>query len=497
MQAPRRRSWVRVRLKTRPQGDPNRDARPQGASLASEVRGQAGERGRRSEDWRMLLGTQRINGRGALEIGGCDTVELAREFGTPLYVVDEECLREACRGYRRAFESRWPKVLITFSGKALMTMAVCRIAEEEGLGLDVSSGGELHTGLRAGFPAARILLHGNNKSRAELEMAVSEGVGRVVVDHPGEIDVLQEVAQGRGEMVEVLLRVSPGVAADTHTHIQTGKVDTKFGLAIAGGAAREGAGKALSAANLRLRGIHCHIGSQILELGPFRQAAEMMVDFAAELRDAFGVTVEDLDLGGGLGVRYLPDQEPPPLDEYAEAVVGAVGAKCEEHGLARPRLIQEPGRSLVGEAGTTLYTVGAVKEIPAVRTYVSVDGGLSDNPRPALYEARYDAIVANKAREPRTSRVTVSGKHCETDTLIADLAAPEMAPGDILAVQTTGAYNYSMASNYNRLPRAAMVLVGGGGAEIIVERETLDDLVRMDRMPGRLRGGGERMMGQR
>ncbi len=437
----------------------------------------------------MLLGTQRINGKGALEIGGCDTVELAREFGTPLYVLDEDYFRDTCRRYRAAFESRYPEVEISFSGKAFMATAVCRIVDQEGLSLDVSSGGELYTGLRAAFPPARILLHGSNKSREELAMAADAGVGRVVLDNLPEVYLLQEVAAEKSKTVDVLLRVTPGVRADTHTHIQTGEVDTKFGFSMVGGAARQGAAAALNARNLEFRGIHCHIGSQIFDLAPFRQAAEMMVDFAAQLRQEVGCVVEELDLGGGLGVRYLPEDEPPSLEEYAEAVTAAVRARCEKHGFPLPKLLQEPGRCLVGEAGTTLYTVGVVKDIPGVRTYVSVDGGMSDNPRPALYDARYDAIVANKATEPRTTKVTVSGKHCETDTLIADLEAPEMAPGDILAVQTTGAYNYSMASNYNRLPRPAVVLLSDGRAELIAERETLDDLVRLDRMPDHLRPG--------
>ncbi len=436
----------------------------------------------------MLLGTQQINGDGTLEIGGCDTLELARTFGTPLYVLDEGFLREKCREYRRAFESRCPRVHISFSAKVFTTMAVCRIVEQEGLGLDVSSGGELLTGLGAGFPPERILMHGNNKSRRELELAISHRVGRIGIDSLAEVDAVQEAAAAQGAAVDVLVRVTPGVAADTHTHIETGKVDTKFGLAIAGGAAKEGIERALKAPNLRLRGINCHIGSQIMELGPFVEAAGLMVELAAQLHDELGYVVEDLDLGGGLGVRYLPSDRPPTLDEYAEAVAGEVAARCREHDLALPRLMVEPGRSLAGECGTTLYTVGVVKEIPGVRTYVAVDGGMSDNPRPALYDARYDAIVANRAREPRTTKVTVAGKHCETDTLIVDLEAPEIVPGDILAVQTTGAYNYSMASNYNRLPRPAAVLVMHGKADVIVERESIEDLVRLDRVPGRLHG---------
>lgn len=435
----------------------------------------------------MLLGTQRINGKGILEIGGCDAVKLARRFGTPLYVLDEDCLRENCRSYRRAFESRYPNVLVAFAGKAFLTAAVCRIVAQEGLGLDVASAGELHTALKVGFPAERILMHGNNKSPQEVEMAVGHGVGRVVVDSLEEIGTLQAAAEKAGVVLGVLLRVTPGVQVNTHTHIQTGKVDTKFGLCIVDGAAREGVARALASPNLRLHGTHCHIGSQILELAPFREAAEMMVDFAVELREAHGLTIGDLDLGGGVGVHYRPEDQPPSLEEFAEVVTQAVRARCERHGLPLPRLIQEPGRRLVGEAGTTLYTVGVVKGIPGVRTFVSVDGGLSDNPRPALYDAKYDAIVANKADRPRTETVTISGKHCETDTLIADLQVPELAPGDTLAVQTTGAYNYSMASNYNRLPRPAVVLVSGGRADLIVRRESLADLVRCDRVPARLR----------
>jgi diaminopimelate decarboxylase len=329
-------------------------------------------------------------------------------------------------------------------------------------------------------------MHGSNKSPQEVEMAVSQKVGRIGIDSMGEVDVLQQIAAQHGATVDVLIRTAPGVAADTHTHIQTGKVDTKFGLAIVSGAAREGVERTLEAPNLRLRGINCHIGSQILDLQPFVEAARLMTDFAAELRDELGYVVEDLDLGGGLGVRYLPSDRPPAVDAYAEAVTGEVRARCREHELPLPRLILEPGRSLVGECGTTLYAVGVVKEVAGVRTYVSVDGGMSDNPRPALYDAQYDAIVANKALEPRTRKVTVSGKHCETDTLIVDLGTPEVAPGDILAVQTTGAYNYSMASNYNRLPRPAAVLVADGHADVIVERESIEDLVRLDRMPARL-----------
>ncbi len=435
----------------------------------------------------MLLGTQRISDAGVLQIGGCSAVELAREFGTPLYVVDEQCLRETCRQYLRAFQSRYPNSHISFSSKVFTTMAICRIVEEEGLGVDVSSGGELHTALAAGVAPSKIVMHGNNKSPEEMEMAVVSGVGRIGIDCLEEIDALQRIAAAQGATADVLVRVAPGVDADTHTHIQTGKVDTKFGFAIVGDAAKQAASLVVEAPNLTLRGINCHIGSQILTTRPFVEAAEMMVDFAAQLHSELGYTVEDLDLGGGLGVRYLPSEAVPSLDGYAEAVTDAVKGACEKRRLPLPRLIQEPGRRLIGECGTTLYTIGVVKEIPGVRTYVAVDGGLSDNPRPALYGAKYSALVASKADQAPTRTVRVSGKHCETDTLIEELEVPEVAPGDILAVQTTGAYNYSMASNYNRLPRPAAVLVVDGCAEIIVEREALEDLMRLDRIPERLR----------
>jgi diaminopimelate decarboxylase len=437
----------------------------------------------------MLLGTQRINAEGVLEIGGCSAVALAEQFGTPLYLLDEACLRDTCRRYRAAFESRYPRAHISFSSKVFTTMAVCRIVAQEGLGVDVSSGGELYTALQAGLSPDLIVMHGNNKSSREMEMAVSHHVGRIGIDCVEEIEALQRVASSYDTVVDILIRIAPGVSADTHTHIQTGRVDTKFGLPIVDGAAKEAVAKALKAPNLRLRGINCHIGSQILDTGPFVQAAEMMVGFAAELRSELGYTIEDLDLGGGLGVRYLPEDQPPSLDGYAEAVTGAVKASCARHGLPLPRLLQEPGRSIIGEAGVTLYTIGVVKDIPGIRTYVAVDGGLSDNPRPSLYGAPYSAIVANKASRPLTRTVTVSGKHCETDTLIPDLGVPDIEPGDILAVQTTGAYNYSMASNYNRFPRPAVVAVAEGRADIIVERETLEDLIGQDRIPPRLQVG--------
>ncbi len=434
----------------------------------------------------MLLGTQRINGSGRLEIGGCDAVELARRFGTPLYVMEEATFRGACQAYRKAFASRWPNHVVSFSGKAFLNLASCKIVEQEGLWLDVCSRGELHTALQAGFPASRLIVHGNNKSAEEIRAALETNTALTVVDSLWELEVLNEIAGEMGRRPEILLRLSPGVDVDTHTHIRLGQVDTKFGLSITCGQALEGVKKALALPHLDLRGIHCHIGSQILELRPFIEATEMMVDFLAQVKAETGKELADLDLGGGLGARYLASQQPPTVEAYAQAVTETLRSRLARHGLGEVRLLLEPGRGLVAEAGTTLYSVGAIKDIPGVRKYVSVDGGLSDNPRPALYDAKYEVIVANKAALPPAEVVTVAGKHCETDILVWDVDLPTIAPGDILAVQTTGAYNYSMASNYNRFARPAVALVKDGQADIIVERESLSDLVRCDRIPPRL-----------
>lgn len=434
----------------------------------------------------MLSGTQRINDRGHLEIGGCDAVELARQFGTPLYVLDEDLLREACRAYKQSFSRRLEAVEICYAGKALLTTAICRIVEQEDLGLDVASAGELYTALQAGFPTSRIKMHGNYKSDVEIRMALESQVGRIVIDSLSEIDRLAAAADALGRQAEVLIRVTPGIKVQTHSYIATGHLDTKFGLSMASSAAMDAVARCLQGPQLVLKGIHCHIGSQIFGLDSFARATELMVEFMAKVRDTYGVELPELDMGGGLGIAYTSEDTPPSTDELAEVIADSLLASTAAHRLSVPKLILEPGRSIVGPAGLTLYTVGPVKEIPGVRTYVAVDGGLSDNPRPALYGAEYEAIVANKADQPRTMPVRVAGKHCETDTLIPEIALQPVEEGDILAVFCTGAYNYAMASNYNRFPRPAMVLVKDGKAELIVERESLDDLVRQDRIPARL-----------
>ncbi len=436
----------------------------------------------------MLLGTQRINAQGHLEIGGCDTVELVREFGTPLYVMDEASIRGKCRSLRAAYETRYPNSLMLFATKAFMNLAICRMMAEEGMGLDLSSGGELYTAVQAGFPMERTYLHGNNKSVWELELALQSGVGRIVLDNEREAELLNGIAGGLGKTQDVMLRVTPGIKPQTHSFIQTGQIDSKFGLGISTGCALAGLRVIAGLPKLRLVGLHCHIGSNIMGLDSFEMAARMMVRFAAQLRDELGLTLQELNLGGGVGVRYKSDDQPPSPEAYADAVINGLHEEIEKYGLPHPRLLQEPGRAIVGEAGTTLYTIGTIKDVPGVRRYVSVDGGLSDNPRPALYDAKYEALVANKPEAPITQQVTVAGKHCECDNLIFDLPLPEVASGDILAVQTTGAYNYSMSSNYNRFTRPAVVLVNDGQADLIVKRETLDDVLSHDVIPARLTG---------
>ncbi|MGB9619980.1 MAG: diaminopimelate decarboxylase [Armatimonadota bacterium] len=439
----------------------------------------------------MLLGTQQINDRNHLEIGGCDTVELAAEFGTPLYVVDEALIRGNCRAYRSAFARHYGDSAIAYAGKAFIVTAMCALAKQEGLWLDVASAGELYTAANANFPADRILMHGNFKTPAELEMALDYGVGFVVVDSFVEIDALGAVAKAAGKTQPILLRCNPGVDPHTHRLISTGQEDSKFGFNIRDGSAMRAAKRALEMPGLDLRGVHCHIGSQLFDLTPYTESAPVMTQFIRQVRDETGAELAVLDLGGGLGVRYLEEHKPPSIEQFAETVSTAVISAAASAELDRPMLIVEPGRSIVGEAGTTLYTVGPIKEVdiaepPGRRTYLAVDGGLSDNPRPALYDAVYSALIANRAGDAPSRSYTVSGRHCETDLLIPSVRLPEAHTGDLLAVQTTGAYNFSMASNYNRFARPAVVFVADGKADLVVRRETLDDLVRCDLLPDRL-----------
>ncbi|OLN27762.1 diaminopimelate decarboxylase [Desulfosporosinus metallidurans] len=435
-----------------------------------------------------LHGTQLVNEQGHLEIGGCDTVELAKQFGTPLYIMDEAQIRTICRQYHSSFVEGLKNTEVIYASKAFSTLAMCRIIDEEGLGLDVVSGGELYTALQANFPVAHIYFHGNNKSREELAMAIKAGVGRIVVDNFYEMNIINELAQEMNLRVEVLLRVTPGIEAHTHEYIQTGQIDSKFGFTLPDGTADQAIDLALSYSNLVVKGIHAHIGSQIFELDSFRHEVQIMIDYMADTLKRTAYHLEELNLGGGFGIYYVSGDEPAQIADYAKAVQDALENACEKQNFPRPKIIIEPGRSIVGTAGTTLYTIGSIKEIPGIRKYVAVDGGMADNPRPALYQARYEAVLANRAKEEATETVSVTGKCCESgDMLIWDIDLPKAESGDLIAVSCTGAYNYSMSSNYNRLTRPGVVLVESGQADVIVKRETHADLLRNDVLPARLK----------
>ncbi|MFZ5591125.1 MAG: diaminopimelate decarboxylase [Bacillota bacterium] len=433
-----------------------------------------------------LQGTMQAGANGHLYIGGCDVVELARQFGTPLYIIDEACFRDNCRQYYQAFTARYGAQVI-YAAKTLLTLAICKIVQQEGLGLDVVSGGELYTALKAGFPMERVYFHGNNKSHAELKMALDAGVGRFMVDNLYELHLLNRLAGEKGMQAGVILRITPGIEAHTHEYIKTGQIDSKFGLAIQTGQAAEGVREALDCPHIDLVGLHCHIGSQIFELESYTHAAEVMMDFAGQMKKETGWMPAELDLGGGLGIYYVAGDAPQPVSRYADCVAEVLKQKARQYEMPVPTLLVEPGRSISGPAGSTIYTVGAIKEIPGIRKYVAVDGGMGDNPRPALYQSRYEACLANKIDRPAEEKVSIAGKCCESgDMLIWDIELPRVEAGDILLVSCTGAYNYTMSMNYNRLPRPAMVLVNNGKADLILERETYADLIRNDLIPERL-----------
>ncbi len=423
-----------------------------------------------------------INKNGHLTIGGMDTVELAAKYGTPLYVLDENKIRQNCRDYVRSIQEDYEgRGLVLYASKTLSCLEMCRIVESEGMGLDVVSGGEIYTALKAGFPPEKMYFHGNNKTHDELVFAVDNGIGRIVVDNLTELKTLDSVAKSRGKTVKIFFRIKPGIDAHTHDFIRTGQIDSKFGLAIETGEASQAIKEAAGMNNIELCGLQCHIGSQIFELEPFELAARVMVDFMALVRDETGIVISELNLGGGFGIKYSESDRPVPYGDYMRRVSVAVKESCAAHNLETPFVLIEPGRSITGPAGLTLYTVGAVKNIPGVRTYVSIDGGMGDNPRYILYQAKYEIVCANKADQPRDSVITLAGKCCESGDLIQENApVQQLEAGDIVAVLSTGAYNYSMASNYNRIPRPPIVAVKDGESRVIVKRESYEDLVRND-----------------
>lgn len=434
----------------------------------------------------LLPLTATANAADRLEIGGCDVVELVQQFGSPLYVLDETTVRTACQQYRDTLQRCYPgESLVLYASKAWNCLAVCALVAAEGLGIDVVSGGELYTALQAGVPAERLYLHGNNKSIDELQLAIAAAC-TIAVDNWLELKTLADLSASgtAAQPVRMMLRLTPGIECHTHDYIRTGHLDSKFGFDP----------DQLDAVfqfvqqhpMLNCVGLHAHIGSQIFELQAHQDLTEVMVQWMKKAAH-YGLPVQELDLGGGLGICYTESDDPPSIAEWVKTVCEGVAAACVRHALPLPKLLIEPGRSLIGSACVTAYTAGSQKTVPTVRTYISVDGGMSDNPRPITYQSSYRALVADRLSAAFTEPVTIAGKHCESgDILLKQAYLPPVQPGDTIVVMGTGAYNYSMASNYNRLPRPAAVLVNSGEATLILRRETYEDLVRQDCLPDRL-----------
>ncbi len=423
-----------------------------------------------------------VNSKGNLTISGADTVALAEKYGTPLYVMSEDGIRNNCRSFKNAVDKYYGgNGLILYASKAFCCKEMYRIVKSEGLGVDVVSGGELFTALSVGFPSEKIYFHGNNKTHDEIKYAVENKIGCFVVDHIDELEIINSVAEIEGIKQNVMLRIKPGIDAHTHEFIKTGQIDSKFGFLLENGEAMSAVKKAIEYKNINLCGLHCHIGSQIFEEQPFEFAAKIMLGFLKRIKVETGVELEQLNLGGGFGIKYVEHDMAIPFENYIQKVSQIVKEECEKLEIAVPFILMEPGRAIVGSEGVTLYTVGFIKDIPNVRKFVSVDGGMSDNPRYALYQAEYSAIVANKAGEDACDVVTIAGKCCESGDLIQkDCKIQKAKTGDILAVLSTGAYNYSMSSNYNRLPKPAVVMVSNGEDRVVVKGEKYEDVLRND-----------------
>jgi diaminopimelate decarboxylase len=420
-----------------------------------------------------------VNEQGHLAIGGLDTVQLAAEFGTPLYVFDEQELRDKCREFKAEFNKYYPGVEVAYASKAFINQGLAVLFKEEGMGLDVVSGGELHIAHSAGYPMEKVYFHGNNKGREELKLALKWGVGRIVVDNFYELEMLQKLAIEANAKQDILLRITPGIDPHTLAKIATGNVDSKFGFAQS---SRELAvTQAMASTNLHLVGLHAHIGSLIFNNQPYQEAIQVMLDFTAQMKQRQGFDLQELNIGGGYPIQYTSDNPAPSLSTFAEAIASRIKNECNRLNLSLPKLTVEPGRSIVGRAGVALYTVGAIKDIPGVRRYVSVDGGMADNIRPAIYGSKYEAALANKAEHKNSAKVTIAGKFCESgDILINDIYLPQIESGDLIAIPDSGAYCLSMASNYNASLKPPVVLVNEGKARLIRRRETYEDLSRTD-----------------
>ena len=430
------------------------------------------------------IGTN-VNSQGNLEISGCDLVELAETYGTPLYVIDENTLRSICKDYKKAFQS-YEKVNMMYASKALCTMAISKIISDEGFGFDVVSAGEIYTVYKAGVNMSKVLFNGNNKSVDELELAIKLGVGRISVDNFFELSILNEIAKSYNKVVDILLRITPGIECHTHEYIQTGHLDSKFGFDLT--QIDEAVDLILNCyTNLKLHGLHAHIGSQIFETSIYGDEIEILIKELKRLDEKFGLKLDEINIGGGLGVKYTDEDCPPATYEIADIILKKLKDCIEKYAIEPPTLFLEPGRSIISTSGITLYTVGSSKQVPNGKKYIAVDGGMADNARPSMYQAKYFAQIANKPQENITETVTIAGRFCESgDILIKEIKLPNLEEGDILCIYNTGAYNYSMASNYNRVSKPAMVLINNGNSDVIIERETLDDLIAQDKIPDRL-----------
>lgn len=435
-----------------------------------------------------LQGTMKINEKDHLEIGGCDTVELADQYGTPLVVVDEGYLKNICENYYNAFSVN-ENALVLYASKAFLTPSVLAIVKKSGLGLDTVSGGELFMAKQSGFPMEKVFFHGNNKTYEEILQAIDYGVGRIVLDNHYEIDFVNKVAKEKNVKPNVLLRITPGIDAHTHDFIKTGHIDSKFGFTLQTGDALEGVKKTINAENLNFKGVHCHIGSQIFGTESFTHAVDVMVNFIKDIKNECNVDVDDLDIGGGRGIYYTEGDEPTPIENYSKAIFTTLKDKISKCGLQLPKIYIEPGRSIIGPCGTNLYKVGSIKDIPGIRKYVAVDGGMSDNIRPALYGARYELGIASRmSAKDNLETVTVSGKLCESgDILARDITLSKIYSGDILAMTSTGAYGYSMASNYNMIGKPAVVFVNEGKSDLVIKRQSYEDLISNHIMLERLK----------
>jgi diaminopimelate decarboxylase len=425
--------------------------------------------------------TAAVDNKNNLVIGGCKCTDLAKEFGTPLYVFDEQTIRSRCREFKEQFTRLYPDTLIAYASKAFLNRAIAAIIKEEKLCLDTVSGGEISVAASVKFPMKNIYFHGNNKLKDELEFALHHNLGRIVVDNFYELEILNGIARSMKKKQDILLRLNPGIDAHTHSHTTTGILDSKFGFPVATGQAEQAIARAASMSNLNLIGIHCHLGSPIFETAPYELAVDALINFAASMLAKYKFQLSEFSTGGGFAVPYTRDVKAPAVAEYASAITGKLAAAVKKAKIKKPRLIMEPGRSIIAKSGVALYTVGAIKDIPGVRTYVCIDGGMGDNIRPALYDSKYEAVAANNVGGKGSKKVTIAGKYCESgDKLIKDIDLPELKSGDVIAMPVSGAYSIPMSSNYNMVPRPAVVLVNKGNARIIRKRETYRDLIKLD-----------------